>query len=181
MTMDSSPLVSQFLKHRDLILAYLVALTRDHETAEELFQEVGLAIVDEAQRGTQVDNFPAWAREIARRRVAGYYRERAKDKEGQWIGESLADLVDQAFEENHHFADESPQRFRFLRECLNLLAGRSRDVIEQKYGQGRTIAAIAAGMSWKSESVKVALCRARKTLRDCIERKLRQSQTANDR
>jgi DNA-directed RNA polymerase specialized sigma24 family protein len=52
------------------------------------------------------------------------------------------------------------------------MAGRSREVIQQRYQDGKSNSAIATSMGWKLDSVKVALSRARKTLAACIERKL---------
>jgi RNA polymerase sigma-70 factor (ECF subfamily) len=168
-----SDLLRQFLQHRDGILAFIFALTRDHDVAEEVFQEVGLAVTDEARRGRQVENFPAWAREIARRRVAAYYRVHGQNRKLLPLSDGLADVVEQAFRENEQAQEQAQLRFKFLHQCMELLKGRSRQVIERRYRHGESIAAIAAYLSWQPDSVKVALSRARKQLADCVKNKLR--------
>jgi len=63
-----------FLQNRQALLGFIFALTRDALAAEEIFQEVALAILAEAATGKAADPFLPWAREVARRRVAEYYR-----------------------------------------------------------------------------------------------------------
>lgn len=171
--MNEPSILRQFLQHRDSLLAFIYALTRDHDAAEEVFQEVGLAITSEARRSTEVKNFPAWAREIARRRVSAYFRENHRRKSMVPWSESFADVVEQAFSENEKTLEHQQLRYRFLHQCLETLVGRSRQVIEQRYGEGKRNSAIAKNLGWKPESVKVALSRARKQLAKCIETKLR--------
>ena len=171
--MEHEVLVRQFLQNRDALLAFIYALTRDHEAAEEVFQEVGLAITDEAARGRQVDNFLAWAREIARRRVAAYYRVHGHDARRLRLSDAMMDAIEVAFRENEKTQEQGVLRLLFLRECLERLTGRGRQVIEQKYREGKRVAAIAEALGWKPESVKVALSRARKQLADCVQNKLR--------
>ena len=53
-------MLKQFLEQRDAVLAYIRALTGNAAEAEDVFQEVALVVVEEEQRGTQVQNFSAW-------------------------------------------------------------------------------------------------------------------------
>ena len=73
--MESSDLARQFIQHRDLLYGYVFALTRDHEVAEDLVQDVGVSILTEATHGTASRiNFVPWARGLARHRVTDHYR-----------------------------------------------------------------------------------------------------------
>jgi RNA polymerase sigma-70 factor (ECF subfamily) len=171
--MEESPLFRLLLQHRHVILAYINTLTRDRAVCEEIFQEVGLAIVQQARKGVQVDHFVAWALEIAKRQIAAYYRTRQRQKKLVPLSEALADVLAKAFYENERLLAENDVRYRLLETCLEELKGRGREVIEQRYKLGRSISAIAAALAWKPESVKVALSRARQWLRDCVQRKLR--------
>ena len=69
--------------------------------------------------------------------------------------------------------DQEQTRFSFLQECVEELTGRSREVIQQRYREGKSNSAIAAALEWKLDSVKVALSRARRTLAECVKRKMR--------
>lgn len=175
--MSEAPLLKQFLQHRHAILAYLNALTRDFATAEEVFQEVGLAIAQHARQETVVERFLPWALQVARRQAWAYFRANARRKRMVPWSEALTDELAVAFHENERFLALDQVRKDYLRECLQQLKGRSRQAIEQRYGLGRSIAAIASALHWKPASVKVVLSRARKWLHKCIQRKLREQLT----
>ena len=166
-------LVKEFLAQRDLLLGYLLAVTRNQTAAEEVFQEVALVILEEANKGKQVDHFPAWSREIARRRALEYFRREARARQLHSADESYLDAVDKSFDENVLTQEELQQRETFLRQCLEKLGGRAREVIELRYRQDRTVSEIANALAWQAESVKVALSRARKVLTDCVGNKMR--------
>src|SRR5687767_8502727 len=98
--MTQPDLVRQFLENRDALLGFIFALTRDPDAAEEVFQNVGLAVVDEANRGTRVADFRRWAREIARHRVADYYRDRSRTRALPALPDSMLSVVCLSFDEN---------------------------------------------------------------------------------
>jgi len=56
---NDSELMGQFLQHRDTLWAFLLGLTRDYAAAEETLQQLGLAMLTEAARGTSPENSPA--------------------------------------------------------------------------------------------------------------------------
>jgi RNA polymerase sigma-70 factor, ECF subfamily len=166
--MAETRLESQFLAHRDLLLGFIYSLTRDFDVAEEVFQEVSLAILQEARGGTRVDNFMAWAREVARRRVGEHYRAKSRDATRR-LSDSMDQLVDQAFAEHQPILEAQETQMTNLLECLKRITGRSRQVVEGFYHQRKSVKDIAAAIGWHPNSVKVALSRARKMLADCVE------------
>ena len=48
--MVGARLETQFLANRDLLLGFIYSLTRDYDTAEEVFQEVSLVITGSTKR-----------------------------------------------------------------------------------------------------------------------------------
>jgi RNA polymerase sigma-70 factor (ECF subfamily) len=176
-TMDQGELVKRFLENRDVILSFIYALTRDYDAAEEVFQNVAVAILQEAGRPAKVENFLAWAREVARHRVADYYRQGARRTAMEQPSGALVAAVSQAFAEHEIAAQTSHARMRSLLECLQRLTGRNRDVIEGFYRERKSLRDLAAGMGWTENSVKVALSRARKVLADCVHLKMRVQET----
>jgi RNA polymerase sigma-70 factor (ECF subfamily) len=167
--MANPELVRRFLEHRDVLVAFIYALTRDYDAAEEIFQEVALSILGEAEKGTAVGSFPAWAQGIARRRVADYYRKASRERAVQPLPDSLGDMVTLAFSENETMLEGQRERMKSLLECLKRMSGRSRQIVESFYHLRRSIRQIAGTLGWREDSVKVALCRARKALADCVQ------------
>jgi RNA polymerase sigma-70 factor (ECF subfamily) len=63
-------------------------------------------------------------------------------------------------------------RTRALKDCLGKLAPRAADLIRRRYHLGEMPEDIAPAVGWTPNSVRVALTRARQTLRECVDRTL---------
>lgn len=176
--MEQAELVKRFLENRDVILGFIYALTRDYDVAEEIFQNVAVAILQESGRPTQVNHFLAWAREVARHRVADYFRQSTRRSAIEQPAGAMIEVIAQAFAENEVAPSASQQRMKSLLACLERLSGRSRQVIEGFYRDRQSIKDLAASLAWTEGSVKVALSRARKMLADCIQVKRRAEQAS---
>ena len=174
--MESSELVRQFVQHRDMLYGYILALTRDHNLAEDVLQDVGVSILSEAKRGMGPEAFIPWARGLARHRVADYYRRLASRRRHEIHFEEFADAVDLAFAEHAPSPEDNHHQLKLLRECLDGLTARVRTIIDLRYSGRQSIDEIAASLSWTPASIKVALSRARRTLADCVGRKLRREE-----
>jgi RNA polymerase sigma factor (sigma-70 family) len=176
--MAQGELIKQLIANRDLILGFIFALTRSMDLAEEIFQDVAMAIVEEDRRGTTVSHFLPWAREVSRRRVAGFFRKRARREALEQPSESLVEVIAQSFTENEVALETHRLRLQALVECVQQLAGRSQQLIEGFYGRRMSLRDLALALTWQENSVKVALSRARKVLADCVTTRLRMQEGA---
>lgn len=170
--MHQPKLTRDLLEHRQALLGFILALTRDFNAAEEIFQETALAILDEAAAGRQAEPFLPWAREVARRRVAEYHRNAAQDRRAIVMPSNLIDGIAQAFDENEESREESRNRQKHLAACVSALTERVRRMIDLRYHRRLAVPAIAQDVGWSVDAVHVALSRARKTLAECIQRRL---------
>ena len=168
--LEASDLVKLLLEHRDGLFGYLLALTRDRAAAEEVFQEVGLAVVEEAGRGARVAKFLPWVHEMARRRVAGYFRKSSRRAFARL--DSLDEIVGVAFEENETSVDARLRREDCLTECLDELPGTQREMVDRRYRDEASIPEIARALDWTEGAVKVALWKTRRRLEGCVEGKM---------
>ena len=168
--MTQPELVRDFLEHRGLILGFIIALVRDPEIAEEVFQEVGLKVVEQAGKGTAVARFLPWVREIARNCVADHFRARSRTAA---LPDSLAAVIAQSFDE--HEPQDVAARRAHLQNCRGRLTERVRDLVTRRYRDGIPLDELASGVGWTTGSVKVAISRARKLLAECVHAKLREA------
>lgn len=176
LTMDQQPLVRKFLESQSSILGFIGALTRDLEVAEEVFQETGVRVVQQARRGVHVEHFLPWVREIARNLVADHYRARSKTASIHAVPESLATVIGQAFEENAVAPENDRSERVALKECVSRLSTRMKEVLDRRYRSCMSLEAIASTIGWTVNSLKVALSRTRKSLLECIRAKARQAE-----
>lgn len=168
MTNNAADLVRQLLEQRDGIFGFVLALTRDREAAEEIFQEVGLAVVEEAGKKTAVARFLPWVHELARRRVAEYYRRHSRRRALEH-SEPLDEIVSQAFQEGAVDPAAVSARQEHLEHCLEELPDPQRDLIARRYRDHTPLKEIADGAKSTEGTIKVLLWRARRQLARCIE------------
>jgi RNA polymerase sigma factor (sigma-70 family) len=170
--MQQPKLTLDFLQNRQALLGFIFALTRNQHVAEEVFQEVALAILGEASAGKSVDPFLPWAREVARRRVIEYYRKTSRRDAPAPLTESMVELIGASFGENEEAPERDSERVSTLRQCIAQLSDRARQVIQLRYATELGIDAIAQSVEWQAASVKVLLSKTRKALAECIRAKL---------
>jgi len=166
--MSALPLVKLLLERRRLVFGYIFALTRDVDSAEEIFQELSLAVLEESSRGTPVERFLPGACTIARNQVATYYRKKGK---AQPISAALAQSIADVIDENQESREDSARRIRGLLDCVDALPLRQRQLIELYYRDQNSIADVADTVGWKANAVKVALSKIRRALLDCLRGK----------
>jgi RNA polymerase sigma-70 factor (ECF subfamily) len=164
-------LVRQLLEQRDGLFGFILALTRDREAAEEIFQEVGLAVVEESTKKADVSRFLPWVHELARRRVAEFYRRRSR-RRAMEQSEPLDDAVSLAFQENAADPAAIGLRQQHLESCLDDLSPEQRTLIERRYRDHAPLREIASKASSTEGTIKVLLWRVRRQLARCIEGKM---------
>jgi len=167
----SSDLVRLLLENRDGLLGFILALTHDREAAEEIFQEVGLAVVEEAGRNTEVHRFLPWVHELALRRVAEYYRRSSRRRAMEQSG-PMDEVVALAFQEAAGDPSAVRRRQDHLESCLEDLTPPQRDLIERRYRDHAPLRDIADRSDSTEGSIKVLLWRVRRQLARCIEGKM---------
>ena len=154
------------LENRSSLFAFILAVTRRMETAEDVFQDVSVAICENADSYELGTNFKAWSREIARRRIAASFR---RDKRSQQL---IALLESRGLEAGFARAEEeasAQERVAALRDCLQGLGPFVRRLFELRYSEQLRLQEIAARVGRQPESIRKAIYRGRIALRKCIE------------
>jgi RNA polymerase sigma-70 factor (ECF subfamily) len=175
MAASSAPELTRLLMaHRDGLYAYAMVLAGDPLVAEEVFQELSVAILKEGERGVEVGHFLAWARTILRHCLVHYYRREERHRGLQRL-ELLGDAVERAFARHDDAAESETRTWHqtHLRSCLQELSPKTRQLVDLRYATGLSIAGVAERVAWQADAVRVGLSRAKRILRDCVERRLK--------
>lgn len=154
-----------FVQHLVPLRGMLYALVPDRARVDDLVQETFLTVTAKAGSFTEGTSFRAWVFTIARFKVLKSLQQRP-------LGEALSEQAIEALAASEPEWVESESRIAHLAACLDRLAPQARRAVELRYQQALRPPEIASVMSWTTGAVKVALCRARDVLRDCIERRL---------
>jgi len=161
-------LSARFMAERHALMGFIYSMIRDLAGAEDILQEVWIRLAEAAERGEAIADAAKWCRGVAKNLILHYWREKRTAKV---VADSeLLDLVEQALNEHPQAADNRRQA---LMECIDRLPEKSKRLLQMKYEQGVSFAGMAERLERSMESLKMALCRVRQGLLECVKRKLR--------
>jgi RNA polymerase sigma-70 factor (ECF subfamily) len=156
--------------HQSLYMGYLLAMTRDLDAAEEIFQNVAVAMMDSAPK-EPVRDFKAWGKEVVRRQALRYFESKRQHRMKP-IDPALAEVITTSFFEDDCDAQRARGEAEALRKCIDELPEKSRSMFVLRYEQRATFADIALHVQSTSTAVQRALYRLRKALHTCVRTRL---------
>ena len=165
--LPSSEFVQLFTKSQRKIFLSILAQVPHPVDAEEILQETNVVIWRKSGQFQLGTNFHAWACQIARYEILKF-RERRRNRRIVFSDEFVNYIADEAVID----ADEWEQRRLALMDCLRKLKDRDRDLIRHRYGEGKSGKALANQFGRPVNSIYQSLGRIRRTLLECIQRRL---------
>jgi RNA polymerase sigma-70 factor (ECF subfamily) len=155
---------------RPAVFAYLTASVYDFHRAEDLLQEVAVAIAGKFHAYDHERSFLAWAIGIARNQTLLYFREQARTR--QHFSDAALQSISDAAEKMSH--EDSSNKREALQYCLQKTVGRRRRVLDLRYTAGLSIGEIAVQLEMTNNAVKITLHRVRAALEECVHRRMAQ-------
>jgi RNA polymerase sigma-70 factor (ECF subfamily) len=165
--MDHRRFLQHFVANERLLTGYLLAATGDFHEAEDLLQEVSVALWESFDRYDEGRPFHSWALGIARHKVLDW-RGR-KGRRERVLSLEVLDAVERIdVEEAVLFAERRP----LLQQCMETLPSHLRELVEMRYGDGLHLEEVASRVQKSVGAVQMIFVRIRRALRDCVDRKL---------
>jgi RNA polymerase sigma-70 factor (ECF subfamily) len=157
------------MQHRTALYAYIFANVRNHHDAEDILQNVSMAVVESFHQLTGEAGFLPWALEIARRRILRHRR--TGDREQPFDPELLSRLAEAA--ERVEQVQPARTHEAALRACLEELPAENRRLLQMRYdGSVISVGELAAQLGRSVQSVYAQIKRIKAALRNCVERRL---------
>jgi len=164
-------MTSLLLRHRTALYGYIFACVRNHNDAEDIFQDVSLAAVGSIDKLRDESGFLPWAIEIARRRVLAHVR---RSQRTTIISPELIPVLEKAASRVATI-DCLEDRNEALLDCLENLSPESRKIITMRYdGSTQGVDELADKLGRTMQATYGVLKRIRRGLRTCVERKLKE-------
>jgi RNA polymerase sigma-70 factor (ECF subfamily) len=160
----------EFVKHRSNLFAFILSVVRDFAFAEEVLQEVAVVVCDQWEDFRPGTNFGAWAARIARNKVFNLNRTSRREL---LLSPEAIQGIERAAEEQ---AESSS--LDAVRNCLEGVADRAREVLSLRYREGLSGAEIARRTRSTVTAVHMALSRARTALSRCVQARLAREEGA---
>jgi RNA polymerase sigma-70 factor (ECF subfamily) len=155
------------MQHRATLYGYIFACVRNHADAEDILQNVSVAVTESFDQLTGEDGFLPWAREIARRRVLAHRRTARRE---QVCDPELVRRLAEAAERVEERRPASVQQAALM-ACLEKLPPRSRRLIVLRY-DGGSAEQLAAAFGRSVQGIYAQVKRIKQALRRCVERRL---------
>ncbi|MEM1442921.1 MAG: sigma-70 family RNA polymerase sigma factor [Verrucomicrobiota bacterium] len=157
-----------FVRHESTIRAFVRSLQPSLSDADDVMQETFLTVSRKAESFEPGSNFVAWACGIARLKVLENFRQRKR-------ATVLSEAAIVALTENAPSSESIVEQEGALEHCLDTMTPKIRDLLWRRYSRRQTSDDMAMASGMTPTAVRVALTKARKSLRDCINTKLQSS------
>lgn len=154
------------------LVAYAYTLLSDYGAAEDVVQNAFVVVAKKYNQYEPGSSILAWCRSIVRLEVLNYRRKHQRQIPVERL--ILFDSMDAAFAEQQQ-ADHNTSGLEDLHICLGELPKRSREIIRLQYQEEKTYEEIGVNMGMKIEAVRKALYRIRNQLRECVEKRMAES------
>lgn len=172
---DSSVTDDEFIRlfgrHQAAIHSFLLGAVFNHSDADDLLQDVNIALWRKRADYDPAQPFLRWALGFARLQVTAHRRRKGTTKL-VFSDEAVNALA-------MHWTAETgrhDQRLEALADCIQGLDEQDNRLLGQRYGTRTPAAAIAEERSVPVASVYKTLDRLRRVLRGCVERRIAQLQ-----
>ena len=124
---------SRFLNHylqvRRTIYTYVYMFVGNAADADDIFQDVCVVMWNKFDQFRPGTNFLAWAKQITRNLVMDY-RKRHRRHHTKGLDDKTVDLLTFRYE---HIQDEIEDRIDALKQCVEKLSFRDRDLVRRAY------------------------------------------------
>ena len=162
---------SDFLRlyknHARQLYCYIRAVIPNQADAEDVFQEVSVALWDNFGQFQSGTNFSAWAMQIARYRILRL-RDHNRRNYVRFSDVSLEAIADGALE----IPDRLDAVHRVLAQCYQRLSAANRNLVDRRYRGGMSVKALSDQIGRPLRSVYRLLDHVHTVLLECIERNL---------
>jgi len=157
------------MRERTALYSYIFACVRSHADAEDILQNVSVAVGESMDELRDEAGFLRWAREIARRRILAHFRQSKRELP---VDPDVAIRLAEAAERCEAARPASARRTALL-ACLEKLPEQSRRIIVMRYDGSTSDVSEVAGKIDRSVSATYSLIkRIKASLRECVERRI---------
>ena len=163
----------QLLDCQRHLYAYIMSLVFDRDVADDLLQQTNLVLCQKADQAAKADSFGAWTTGVARLEVMSYRRRTRNDKH---LFDN--DLVDLLASESPAAKEASQIRIAAVRYCIEKLPPKQQELVRERYSSDAQVKELAGSRGQTIEAISKALYRSRKSLKECIRRRLRKEETS---
>jgi len=158
----------QWADAQRIVEAYVRGLVRDSHITRDIVQNTAVVLMRKFTTWDTTQAFVPWALGFAKFEVLAHFRDSARRR--VVFNEELIDSITVMWS---GVTGELDQEDSALRECLEKLTPKAREMIRLRYYEELELSQLADRISSTVGAVRVALMRTRRQLKDCVNRQLK--------
>ena len=158
--------LTQLLPAQPDLRAFIASVVRDRSAADDLYQEVCLALWQSFASYDPARPFGAWARGVAANKVLQSH-EKSRRIPLAFSPKSIQAVLE-AFDRTE---PEGPAEMENLHDCIARLPERSRHLLALRYERGLKLGQMARQIGTSLDAVHKLLSRIRENLEECLRRR----------
>ncbi|MEP3482299.1 MAG: sigma-70 family RNA polymerase sigma factor [Fuerstiella sp.] len=156
-------------EHHMQLRSFVRTLGVDPDWVDDLAQEAFLVAFREKASFDRSRDIGKWLRGIARNLVRNEIRKDARRR--RILHEALAELLVSCEDQCHESAHWTEMKMPALRDCVEQLPSKSRQLVSERYGGGWLADEMAEQLRMSASAIRMGLTRIRRQLKQCIEQK----------
>jgi RNA polymerase sigma-70 factor (ECF subfamily) len=163
--------VQVLMQQHNRLFAYIWSIVGDAQLAEDAMQELSVLAVEKGVEVADEDRLVVWLWRAAKLKALEFRRQKRMvplPLEGE-----VADQLEQAWQ--NYTSPGDSQLAEALQQCITSLTPDHRELLRLRYTEGKKAGDIARALKRKAASVYQAIARLHRSLRDCIEARLKES------
>ena len=165
--LDHETILKHLFEARQRLSAAAWLIVRDAQATEDLFQNVALKSVTKNVSFEHEGALLSWAMVSIKREAIDWLRKRKPETLG--LEPELLDLIS---EEWPTHSQPEGRRMEALRECLESVPERSRQLLHLRYFDGHSCHEVAQRVGASADAVYQRLSRLHRQLKQCVDQKL---------
>jgi len=170
MSLDHESTLKHLFEARQRLSAAAWVIVRDAQVAEDLFQNVALKSVTKSVTFVHEGALLSWAMVSIRREAIDWLRKHKFETSG--LDPEVLDLL---IEEWTKAPSPDGRRIEALRECLESVPEKSRQLLHLRYFEGHSCEETARQVGASVEAVYQRLSRLHRQLKQCMDERLKQT------
>jgi RNA polymerase sigma-70 factor, ECF subfamily len=152
-----------YARHHVRVYRFILRLTRNKATAEDMISEVFLEIWRSAGKFEGRSQVSTWMLSIARFKTLSALRKRSEEELDDGVAEQIEDHAD-----DPETSLAKKDKGALLRECMNALSAEHREVIDLVYYHEKSVDEVASIVGIPAATVKTRMFYARKKLSELL-------------
>jgi RNA polymerase sigma-70 factor, ECF subfamily len=165
-TAPSQEFIHLFTRHQRQLYLLILAQLGKLQDAEEALQETNVVLLSKHHQFVPGTNFFAWAAQIAHYEVLKSRQRRQRDR--LRFSDEFVDRIAHEMESQ----DDLELKREALQDCMSKLRVKDRELIQRRYQPGATGRDEASSLARPANSVYQSIGRIRRTLFECIRRRM---------